>query len=87
MLSTKFGHIALILLMMTGSPKALAKPGPHPPFDVTGAVVKNNNIDTIKLETTDKGLFNVRFSIADTPETGQALIEAGYACRICAEPD
>lgn len=43
-------------------------------------VVKNHDGDTIKLQTADRGILTVRFSGADTPETGQAYWKAarGY---------
>lgn len=67
--------IALILVA-TWLPIAHAKPGPHEPFEVTGSVIKNHDGDTVKLQTTDRGIIVVRFSGADTPETGQAYWKA-----------
>lgn len=73
---TKIRHLVLILLVFAGSPIALAKPGPHSPFEATGMVIKNHDGDTIKLQTTERGVLNIRFSGADTPETGQAYWRA-----------
>lgn len=53
-------------------PHAYASTGLHEPFEVTGSVIKNHDGDTITLRTDDRGIFNVRLSGADTPETGQA---------------
>lgn len=53
-------------------PHAYASAGIHDTFEVTGSVVKNHDGDTITLRTDDRGIFNVRLSGADTPETGQA---------------
>lgn len=53
-------------------PLAYALAGLHEPFEVTGSVIKNHDGDTITLRTDDRGIFNVRLSGADTPETGQA---------------
>lgn len=36
-------------------------------------VIHNHDGDTIDLQTVDRGLLKVRFSGADTPETGQAF--------------
>lgn len=69
---TKFRQLFLVLFMITTTPVVVASPGPHPPFEATGVVIKNHDGDTIKLETREHGLLNVRFSAADTPETGQA---------------
>lgn len=55
---------------------AIAKPGPHPPFETTGVVTANHDGDTLKLQTADRGLLVVRLSAADTPETGQAYWRA-----------
>ncbi len=35
-------------------------------------IVKNHDGETIKLQTTERGVLNIRFSGTDTPETGQA---------------
>lgn len=69
---TKFRHVLLILLMIGNAPLGVASPGPHPPFEASGVVIHNHDGDTIKLETRERGVLNVRFSGADTPETGQA---------------
>jgi len=69
---TKFRHVLLILLMIGHIPLGVASPGAHPPFETTGVVIHNHDGDTIKLETKDRGVLTVRFSGADTPETGQA---------------
>ena len=69
---TKFRQLFLVLFMIATTPVVVASPGPHPPFEATGVVIKNHDGDTIKLETREDGLLNVRFSGADTPETGQA---------------
>lgn len=53
-------------------PHAYASAGLHEPFEVRGNVIKNHDGDTITLSTDDRGIFNVRLSGADTPETGQA---------------
>lgn len=55
---------------------AIAKPGPHPPFETTGVVTANHDGDTLKLQTSERGLLVVRLSGADTPETGQAYWRA-----------
>lgn len=65
-----------LILVATWLPHAHAKPGPHEPFEVTGNVIKNHDGDTIKLQTADRGVIDVRFSGADTPETGQAYWRA-----------
>lgn len=69
---TIFGQLALALLMMTGIQVAHADGRFHPPFEVTGSVLKNPDGDTIRLMTEERGLLNIRLSGADTPETGQA---------------
>ncbi len=51
---------------------AIAEPGVHDPFEVTGQVVGNHDGDTLTLSTLARGTFPVRLSGADTPETGQA---------------
>jgi len=53
-------------------PHAYASAGLHEPFEVTGSVIRNHDGDTITLRTDVRGIFNVRLSGADTPETGQA---------------
>lgn len=53
-------------------PHAHPSAGLHEPFEVTGSLIKNHDGDTITLRTDDRGIFNVRLSGADTPETGQA---------------
>lgn len=66
------------------SPLALAKPGPHPPFEVTRLVVKNHDGDTIKLDTAEHGALVIRLSGADTPEIaegGEDLL-VGSAIRV-----
>lgn len=62
----------LTVLLLTTTSVVVASPGPHPPFEVTGCVIKNHDGDTIKLATQEFGTLNVRFSGADTPEAGQA---------------
>jgi endonuclease YncB( thermonuclease family) len=62
----------VFILIATWLPIAHAKPASHEPFEVTGNVIKNHDGDTIKLQTVDRGVIIVRFSGADTPETGQA---------------
>lgn len=76
----KFEQYLAILLMASWLTAAQAKPGPHPPFEVTGTVIKNHDGDTIKMQTVDHGVVDVRFSNVDTPETGQAYWKAarGY---------
>ena len=63
--------VMLALAIGLGQP-ALAKPGPHAPFEVTGKAIKNHDGDTIKIQTAEHGVVVVRLSAADTPETGQA---------------
>jgi endonuclease YncB( thermonuclease family) len=65
-------HVIAIILFATCMPQASAKTGLHEPFEVRGNVIKNHDGDTITLSTDDRGIFNVRLSGADTPETGQA---------------
>lgn len=79
-------QLLALLLVATWLPFAHAKPGPHEPFEVTGSVIKNHDGDTIKLQTADRGVIDVRFSSADTPETGQAYWRAarGYLREIVA---
>lgn len=60
------------VLFATWLPATYAKPGPHEPFEVTGSAIKNPDGDTIKLQTAERGIFYVRLSGADTPETTQA---------------
>lgn len=76
----KFRHLALLLALLVGLSAAQAKPGRHPPFETTGTVIKNPDGDTIRLDTTDQGVLDVRLSGADTPEKGQAYWKAarGY---------
>lgn len=66
-----------IILVAAWLPIANAKPGPHEPFEDTGTVIKNHDGDTIKLQTADRGIIDVRLSGADTPETGQAYWRTG----------
>jgi endonuclease YncB( thermonuclease family) len=66
----------VFILIAIWLPIADAKTGAHEPFEVTGNVIKNNDGDTIKLKTADRGIINVRISGADTPETGQAYWKA-----------
>jgi len=76
MLSTArsiFRHSIILSFILLGLPLANAKPGPHPPFEITGMVTHNPDGDTIDIQTADRGLVRVRFSGADTPETGQAF--------------
>lgn len=65
-----------VVLVATWLPAVHAKPGTHEPFEVTGRVIKNHDGDTIKLQTTERGIIDVRLSGADTPETGQAYWKA-----------
>lgn len=76
----KFRHLALLLLLLAGLSPAQAKPGRHPPFETTGTVIKIPDGDTIRLDTSDHGVLDVRLSGADTPEKGQAYWKAarGY---------
>lgn len=68
---------ALTLIIATSwLPVAHAKPGFHEPFEVTGSAIKNHDGDTIKLQTTERGIIDVRLSGVDTPETGQAYWKA-----------
>ncbi len=80
MLCPIFRHLALLLLLLAGLSAAQAKPGPHSPFETTGTVIKNPDGDTIRLDTSDHGVLDVRLSGADTPEKGQAYWKAarGY---------
>lgn len=66
-------HAISLGLLLPWLPAAIAKPGTHPPFEVTGTVVHNHDGDTIDLQTADRGVIKVRISGADTPETGQAF--------------
>lgn len=66
-------HARLFYLLMLCLPIAIAEPGTHPPFEVTGTVVHNHDGDTIDLQTAGRGVIKVRISGADTPETGQAF--------------
>lgn len=61
----------LVLATSLGQP-ALAQPGPHAPFVVSGKALKNHDGDTLKLQTVEHGVVVVRLPAADTPETGQA---------------
>lgn len=72
----KFGQMVLIILTLTTDTALAASSGKHPPFEVTGRVVKNHDGDTIKLQTEDRGVLTIRLSGADTPETGQAYWRA-----------
>lgn len=65
-----------IILVATWLPATYAKPGPHEPFEITGSAIKNPDGDTIKLQTTNRGVIDVRLSGADTPETTQAYWKA-----------
>ncbi len=69
---TKFGHLAIALLITAGTPTAQAEGRFHEPFEVTGSVLKNHDGDTIKLMTDDQKVIDIRISGADTPESGQA---------------
>lgn len=69
---TIFRQWLVTVLLLTTTPIVVASPGSHPPFEVMGHVIKNHDGDTIKLATQEFGMLNVRFSGADTPETGQA---------------
>lgn len=63
-------------LLFAGISIVQAEPGPHPPFEARGSVIKNHDGDTITLATADRGVLTVRLSGADTPETGQAYWKA-----------
>jgi micrococcal nuclease len=82
---TNIRFLAFVLIAIW-LPVAEAKPGPHEPFEVTGNVIKNHDGDTIKLKSADRGVIIVRFSGADTPETGQAYWRAarGYLRNLVA---
>jgi len=67
------GIWAIAFLMSTASSLVLAKADPYIPFKISGRVIKNHDGDTIKLQTTDRGILTIRFSGSDTPETGQAF--------------
>jgi len=67
-----FRHTFSLCLLLLWLPLANAKPGSHPPFEITGTVTHNPDGDTIDIQTADRGLVRVRFSGADTPETAQA---------------
>ena len=69
---TKFRQLAFAILLITGIQVAQADGRFHPPFEVTGSVMKNHDGDTIKLVTDARGVITIRLSGADTPETGQA---------------
>ena len=69
-------QLALAILMITGIQVAQADGRFHPPFEVTGSVIKNHDGDTIKLETDAPGVIPIRLSGADTPEVGQAYWKA-----------
>lgn len=68
-----FRHAVALIFLALWLPLANAKPGPHPPFEITGMVTHNPDGDTIDIQTADRGLVRVRFSGADTPETAQAF--------------
>ena len=76
MCRTKFRQLAVAILMITGVQVALAEGRFHPPFEVTGSVMKNHDGDTIKLVTDARGVITIRLSGADTPEMGQAYWKA-----------
>ncbi len=69
---TKFRQLAFAILLITGIQVVQADGRFHPPFEVTGSVMKNHDGDTIKLVTDERGVITIRLSGADTPETGQA---------------
>lgn len=76
MLSTArsiFRHSLALCLPLLWLPLVYAKPGPHPPFEITGMVTHNPDGDTIDIQTAYHGLVRVRFAGADTPETAQAF--------------
>lgn len=66
----KFRHLALLLLLSVGLSAAQAKPGPHPPFETTGTVLKNPDGDTIRLDTTEHGVLDVRLIDLSKSEYG-----------------
>lgn len=76
MCRTIFGQLAFAILMITGIQMAHADGRFHPPFEVTGSVMKNHDGDTIKLVTEERGVITIRLSGADTPEVGQAYWKA-----------
>lgn len=65
------GHAVLTGLFLFWLPGAHAKPGSHPPLELTGTVTHNHDGDTINLQTADHGLVKIRLSGVDAPETGQ----------------
>lgn len=69
----RWGLLLSLLFCCSG---ATAEPGSHLPFEVTGEVVGNHDGDTLTLSTAEYGVFRVRLSGADTPETGQAYWRA-----------
>jgi len=73
---TRFGQLAFVILMFTGIQVAQAEARFHPPFEVTGSVIKNHDGDTIKLATDTRGVIPIRLSGVDTPEVGQAYWKA-----------
>ena len=73
---TKFRQLAVAILMFTGMQVAQADGRFHPPFEVTGSVIKSHDGNTIQLETDARGVITIRLSGADTPEVGQAYWKA-----------
>lgn len=73
---TIFRQLAFSILMITGIQMAQADGRFHPPFEMTGSVMKNHDGDTIKLATDERGVITIRLSGADTPEMGQAYWKA-----------
>ena len=73
---SKFGQLAFATLLFTGIQMAQADGRFHPPFEITGSVMKNHDRDTIKLVTDERGVITIRLSGADTPETGHAYWKA-----------
>jgi endonuclease YncB( thermonuclease family) len=71
--SSRWVGLVVSYLLSAWPPSALAQPGPHTPFEITGTVISNHDGDTIDLLTADRSIIRVRLSGADTPETGQAF--------------
>ena len=61
----------VLLAAVCWSSMGLAKPGPHPPFEVKGDLIKNHDGDTLHVRDAERGVIIIRLSGADTPESGQ----------------